>query len=98
MPGATGIDVGIARKVLGKLAADGRIVRVNSEMHFSAGAMDQAKALVSERLTAHPEGATAAELREVLGVSRKYAIPLLEYFDAQGITKRDGDVRTLRSR
>jgi selenocysteine-specific elongation factor len=32
-----------------------------------------------------------------LGVSRKYAIPLLEYFDAQGLTKRDGDVRVLRS-
>ena len=30
-----------------------------------------------------------------MGVSRKHAIPLLEHFDAQGITKRDGDVRTL---
>jgi selenocysteine-specific elongation factor len=29
-------------------------------------------------------------------VSRKYAIPLLEYFDAQGITRRDGDMRFLR--
>ncbi len=43
-----------------------------------------------------PRGATTAELREALGVSRKYAIPLLEYFDAQGVTKREGDVRTLR--
>ena len=41
------------------------------------------------------EGATAAELRDAMGTTRKYAIPLLEHFDAQGVTRRDGDARTL---
>ncbi len=92
----TGVDVGTARKVLGRLANEGAIVRINSELHFSAGAIAGAREALTAHLTAHPEGATAAQLRDALGVSRKYAIPLLEYFDAQGLTRRDGDLRVLR--
>jgi selenocysteine-specific elongation factor len=92
----TGTDVGIARKVLGSLARDGRIVRISSELHFSADAMASARESLTAYLLAHSTGASAGELRDALGVSRKYAIPLLEYFDAQGLTKRDGDVRVLR--
>jgi selenocysteine-specific elongation factor len=92
----TGTDVGIARKVLGRLASEGRIVRISSELHFSADAMAGARESLSTYLRAHPAGASAGELRDALGVSRKYAIPLLEYFDAQGLTKREGDVRVLR--
>ena len=91
----TGTDVGIARKVLGRLASEGSIVRISSELHFSATAMDGARESLTTYLTEHPAGATAGELRLALGVSRKYAIPLLEYFDAQRLTIRDGDVRRL---
>ena len=91
-----GVDAGIARKVLGRLAAEGRIVRVSSELHFSADAIAAAKQALVAHLEARPEGSTTSELREVLGVSRKYAVPLLEYFDAQGVTRREGDARVLR--
>ena len=91
-------ELGVARKALGKLVADGRVVRVNSELHFSAEAIERARQLVADSIAGNPGGATAAQLRDALGVSRKYAIPLLEYFDAQGYTKRDGDLRTLRAR
>jgi hypothetical protein len=37
-----------------------------------------------------------ARFRDLIGTSRKYAVPLLEWFDAVGITIRSGDVRTLR--
>jgi len=93
-----GVELGVARKALGKLVTDGLVVRIGSELHFSAGAIRRARELTSELLSAHSEGATAAQLRDALGVSRKYAIPLLEYFDAQGFTKRVGDARVLRSR
>jgi selenocysteine-specific elongation factor len=89
-------DVGVARKALTRLTAEGRVVRLSSEMHFDAAAIESARARLVAHLQAHPEGATAAELRDALGVSRKYAIPLLEYFDAQGITRREGDLRVLR--
>jgi selenocysteine-specific elongation factor len=36
-----------------------------------------------------------SRFREALGTTRKYALPLLERFDALGITRRDGDVRRL---
>jgi selenocysteine-specific elongation factor len=35
--------------------------------------------------------------REALGTSRKYAVPLLEWFDQQGVTRREGDLRFPRS-
>jgi selenocysteine-specific elongation factor len=41
---------------------------------------------------------TAAEFRDLLGTSRKFAVPLLEWLDARGITLRSGDHRTLRKR
>ena len=40
----------------------------------------------------------AKDARDVTGSSRKFIVPLLEYFDSQGVTKRDGDVRTLGKR
>ena len=92
----TGVDAGVARKVLGRLANESRIMRVSSELHFSADAIEGARALLIGYLEAHPEGATTGELRDALAVSRKYAVPLLEYFDAQGVTKRVGDLRVLR--
>jgi len=93
---SAGVDPGVARRVLTRLAAEGRVVRLDQEHHFDAAAVEGARRALVTYLQAHPEGATAAELRDALGVSRKYAIPLLEYFDAQGLTKREGDVRVLR--
>ena len=91
-----GIDAAVARKVLGKLAAEQRVVRVTSDLHFSLDAIHEARDKLVGALQAAPAGLTAAELRDVLGVSRKYAIPLLEFVDAQGVTRREGDLRMLR--
>jgi selenocysteine-specific elongation factor len=41
---------------------------------------------------------TMAEFRDLLGTSRKFAVPLLEWFDGRGITVRSGDFRMLRMR
>jgi selenocysteine-specific elongation factor len=89
-------EVGVTRKVLGRLAAEGSVVRVTSELFFSAGGYEEARGRARRLLESTPQGATAAELRDALGVSRKYAIPLLEHFDAHGFTKRVGDLRVLR--
>ena len=91
-----GVDAGVARKVLTQLTASGELVRVGPEMHFATETMLAARERLEAFLRGRTEGATAAELRDVLQVSRKYAIPLLEYFDAQGVTRREGDLRVLR--
>ncbi|MDO9175349.1 MAG: SelB C-terminal domain-containing protein, partial [Actinomycetota bacterium] len=92
---ASGAEGGIVRRVLGALVTDGEVVRVG-DLHFSASAYESARECVRAVLQGAPEGATAAQIREALGVSRKYAIPLLEHFDAQGLTRREGDLRVLR--
>lgn len=95
LAGAAGVDAQVARRVLTRLAAEGSVVRLGSELHFAKEAVDGSRDAVVAWLTAHGR-ATAAELRDAIGVSRKYAIPLLEYLDAQGVTKREGDERVLR--
>ena len=92
----TGADAGVVRKVLGRLVGEGSVVRVTGELYFAGAAYAAAREKVRAELARRPQGATAAELRDALGVSRKFAIPLLEQFDAQGLTKRVGDLRVLR--
>ncbi len=77
------------------LVAAGRIVRVNDDTIFAAGPYQEAVT----RLTAHlqREGkVTVAQARDLLGSSRRYVLPLLEWLDAQKVTRRVGDDRILR--
>jgi selenocysteine-specific elongation factor len=60
---------------------------------FAPSAIDQAAAAVGALLRAQPEGVTVAEVREALGTTRKWAVPLLNLLDARGITRRRADVR-----
>jgi selenocysteine-specific elongation factor len=45
-----------------------------------------------------PDGMTVSALREALGTSRKYAVPLAEHMDRAGITRREGDLRFPKDR
>ena len=50
--------------------------------------------LLTEKL-AGGAGMTVAEIRDLLGTTRKYAIPICEYLDRVGVTRREGDLRFL---
>jgi selenocysteine-specific elongation factor len=76
---------------------DGRIVRLGPDLHFDAAAVEGAREKIVAYLKEHGT-MLAKDARDVTGSSRKYIVPLLEYFDAQGITKRAGDERTLGKR
>jgi len=78
------------------LVADGRIVRVNDDTVFARSAYDEAVERLRTHLTNH-RTLTVAAARDVLGSSRRYVLPLLEWLDAQKITRRVGDDRILRS-
>jgi selenocysteine-specific elongation factor len=69
---------------------DGLLVKVAADLYFSPAAIEQARQLGAAEL-AKTGQATVAQLRDAWGVSRKYSIPLCEFFDAQGITQRAGD-------
>jgi len=75
-------------------AGQGRVVAVERDRYFATPALDRFVAVVRE-VGAGGEIAPAA-LRERLGLSRKFLIPLLEWSDARGVTLRSGDSRRLR--
>jgi selenocysteine-specific elongation factor len=83
--------------LLGVLESRGGIVKVSTDLYFGSDILEKAKGALTAHLTAHGE-ITAAAFRDLLGISRKTAIPLLEYFDRTGLTLRVGDVRKLRKK
>ncbi|MFQ5897745.1 MAG: selenocysteine-specific translation elongation factor [Candidatus Methylomirabilia bacterium] len=78
------------------LAEDRRLVRVKESLFFHAEALRVIEERLVDYLKAKKE-ITPGEAKDLLGVSRKYAIPLLEYFDGQRLTTRVGDRRILRA-
>jgi selenocysteine-specific elongation factor len=72
-----------------------RLVRVKESLFFHTAALeaiqDKLVALLRERKEIGP-----GDIKDLLGISRKYAIPLLEYFDARRVTTRVGERRVLR--
>jgi selenocysteine-specific elongation factor len=81
--------------VLGVLEKRGDVVRVAPDLYFAAAAVAGVRDVLEEHLGAHPT-ITAAELRDRLDISRKFAIALLDYFDRTAVTMRVGDARKLR--
>ena len=75
-------------------AAEGLLVAVAAGLYLHAAAEAALRRTVAERLRAGP-GATVAEIRDLLGTTRKYAIPICEYLDRIGLTARVGDRRVL---
>jgi selenocysteine-specific elongation factor len=77
------------------LADEGSLVPVTPDLYYDPGAISQAKELM-RGLLGKSGAATPSQLRGALGVSRKYLIPLLEYLDAEGFTRRTAEGRVLR--
>ena len=85
------------RKLLQLLVEDKTVVRVQGELFFHRGAIERLKGLLSGYAKEHEPARLidVATFKELAGVSRKYAIPLLEYFDSERITVRAGDKRII---
>jgi selenocysteine-specific elongation factor len=75
--------------------AEGYLVKINNDIYLHVDAANEMKQLVSSKLASNGSGATVAEIRDLLGTTRKYAVPLCEYLDRIGVTRRDGDLRYL---
>jgi selenocysteine-specific elongation factor len=73
----------------------GELERVTPELFFHKDALAAARDALRE-IHARDGNITVGSFRDRLGISRKYAVPLLEHFDALRVTRRDGDVRSLR--
>jgi len=84
-----------ARDVLNLLVKEGRLVKVKEDLFFDADAVTRLKQRLVEFLTVSGEISTP-QFKEMTAASRKYVIPLIEFFDAQNFTIRIGDIRKLR--
>jgi selenocysteine-specific elongation factor len=89
------IGKGHDKALLQVLLDQGRAVRLKENVVFHRANLAKAETLLVQYLREHRE-ITPIEFKDLLGISRKYAIPMLEYFDSQKITIRVGDKRILR--
>jgi len=91
--GAAPPDVGdVDRASLRELVRRGYLVERDG-VHFHPSAIDRAAGVAARLLSTQPEGITMSQLRDALGVSRKYALPIAAELDARGVTRRRGDLR-----
>jgi selenocysteine-specific elongation factor len=89
------IDRARAEKLLQILLREKALVRVSPELIFHAAALERLPRLLKEYKKAKGERIGVPAFKELTGISRKYAIPLLEYLDRQRLTRRAGDERVI---
>ena len=77
------------------LVATGALVKVGADV-YRGTQIDEIRGRLEAAIRSDGP-ITMARFRDAVGTSRKYAVPLMEWFDATGVTVRDGDVRTLRA-
>jgi selenocysteine-specific elongation factor len=88
-------DAGASTEVVRALAQRGELVRLSDDVAFTRAAYEAALDVVRE-VVAVAGAVTVASLRDRMGASRRPVLALLEYLDAQRITRRVGDARVLR--
>lgn len=82
--------------ILRLAASAGKVVAVERDRYYTRAALERFVSALEGTGPAEP--IVPSELRQRLGISRKYLIPLLEWADASGVTEWEGDVRRLRGR
>jgi len=86
-----------AADVLQVMAKDGVLVKVKEDLYFHSRAVEELRDRLVGFLREHGE-ITTPQFKEMTGASRKYTIPLIEYFDLTQLTVRVGDSRVLRKK
>ena len=104
-----GLAVPSVKEVLGQLAIESRhaekilqillrekvLVRVSPELIFHRDALGRLPVLLQNYKKSRGERIGVPTFKELTGITRKYAIPLLEYLDRQRLTRRMGDERVI---
>ncbi|MFN2449649.1 MAG: selenocysteine-specific translation elongation factor [Candidatus Baltobacteraceae bacterium] len=88
--------IGGVAKAFDTLLAKGALVKVNEDLY--RGSQIAAIRARMQAFLRENDRMTMAQFRDLIGTSRKFAVPLLEWFDARGVTVRSGDYRMLRGR
>jgi selenocysteine-specific elongation factor len=86
----SGVEAARARTLLQILIREQRLVRIGDDLVFHRSALDGLRQLLAGHKTAR---FTISAFKDWTGISRKYAIPLLEYLDREHVTRREGEER-----
>jgi len=86
----------VGRELFFRILESGDLVEVSDEVLFRKSDYETMRAKVRDLIEKNGQ-VTAAEVRDLFGTSRKYALALLEYLDKIGLTVRDEDVHRLRA-
>ena len=95
LPALFGISEKDAKDLMKLLADEGRTVRINDSLHLDRDVVEKVRVDLKKHLEGKKE-ITMAEFRDLARTSRKFAVPLMEFFDSQKLTQRVGDKRVLR--
>ncbi len=79
-------------EIISYLIEAGELIKINENIYFSATAIVKGKELLTEYFSREKE-LTLATARDIFNTSRKYALPLIEYYDRIRFTRRVGDMR-----
>ncbi|MBZ5507691.1 MAG: selenocysteine-specific translation elongation factor [Acidobacteriia bacterium] len=88
------VDKARAQKLVTLLLRDRVLVKLADDLVFHQSALENLRQLMAAQKAKAPK-IDVATFKDLLGVTRKYAIPLLEYLDQQRITRRVGDERVI---
>ena len=88
------VDKARAQKIVTLLLRDKVLIKISDELVFHRTALEELRGRVAA-YKAKSSKIDVAKFKELTGVSRKYAIPLLEYLDRERVTRRVGDMREI---
>jgi selenocysteine-specific elongation factor len=85
-------ELGLDQEVVAALLRSGDLIGVGGEFAYLPTTIDA----IVELVRTLPDGFTVADFRDALAITRKHAVPLLEWLDGTGLTRRVGDGRVVR--
>jgi selenocysteine-specific elongation factor len=88
------IDRARAEKLLKLLVKDNALLKISDDLIFHPSALRKLRELLTQR-KAQSSRLSVPEFKQLTGVSRKYAIPLLEFLDRERVTRRGGNERVI---
>ena len=91
---AAGARAAVVPDLLALLRDEQKLVEISPALYLDFDVEAELRRKVEGRLSGGA-AMTMADLRDLLGTTRKYAVPIGEYLDRIGLTRRDGDVRRL---
>ena len=88
------LDRARAQNIFQLLLKEGELVKLAEDLVFHRSALVRLRELVV-KYKSRSNRLNVAAFKEITGLSRKYAIPLLEYLDREHVTRREGDARVI---